>query len=363
MTEARRQTVLFVMAEPERVMAAAGDESALDADTVAALQAVLQNLDEATVATALALLLPQPTQALALADDEALDCHRSDDPHDTFFRIARSHQGPLHLQLTASLLALQLFLAETPLPCERHDYLELGQALQQVLAEVLESALPGSAPLQLHAPQPSPLPMMRAADPLRRWVRGHQIFAVLTQGLIRRLHHVVAAVEANDVQALSKQLQAMAALYRASALGFRFTADFDPEIYSGVIRPSMCEPYTPKGFSGTLSSDHGVLVKLLVGHREALATAAARCPQDYADMRQAIAAVYDDHKWVCARFDGDRSPSLRTSSAHGNSTAVDMLDRFQDPSHRDAALTPTTDGLADRPARRGRSSSSAKQPK
>jgi len=348
-TEARRQTPVFAMPAADAMASAdighiefavqsAQSEQAVRAAQLAQL-AQLRPLAQAalaerpSLACVAAALSGLPEPVFENGAHTELDCRLAEEPHDAFFRIVRCCDPAATALARASLRAIQVFIEEADDETERCDYAGLELALQQVLSEVLgclSAPAPALAPVAvLHAPQP----LMRARQPLSRWLRGHQIFAVLTQGLIRQLHRVVREVEAPPTTSvdsmLNLELDRMAALYRASALAFRFTADFDPAIYAQTIRPSMCEPYTPKGFSGTLSSDHGVLVKLLVGRREALAQASQRCPSAYAAMRSAIASVYDDHKWVCARFDGDRGPSLRSASVNGEQTAVEMLDRFR----------------------------------
>ena len=110
-----------------------------------------------------------------------------------------------------------------------------------------------------------------APHPVRRWVRGHQVFAVLTQGLIWSFHRLNQAVEDQDSDATVRALDRLTLMFDASAAGFRFASNFDPLHYTDTIRPSMCEPHVPKGFSGTLSSDHGRLVSLMVGMRPLLA--------------------------------------------------------------------------------------------
>jgi hypothetical protein len=169
----------------------------------------------------------------------------------------------------------------------------------------------------------------RAPNPARRWLRGHHVFAAITQGLIWTLHGFEEASERNDLPAIEAHLTRIARLYHASAAAFRFTADFAPEAYTDIIRPSMCEPYVPAGFSGSMSLDHGALVAHLSRLRQPLSAARALFPQAYADMTGALAQVYDDHRWVCERFAGTKGPSLRTDRLCGDNAAVQMIDRFK----------------------------------
>jgi hypothetical protein len=169
----------------------------------------------------------------------------------------------------------------------------------------------------------------RAPEPVRRWLRGHHVFAAITQGLIWTLHGFEDASERSDPPAIEAHLKRITRLYHASAAAFRFTADFPPEAYTDVIRPSMSEPHVPAGFSGSMSLDHGELVAFLSRLRQPLANARALFPDTYAGMTGALAQVYDDHRWVCERFAGTQGPSLRTDRLCGDNAAVQMIDRFK----------------------------------
>jgi hypothetical protein len=92
----------------------------------------------------------------------------------------------------------------------------------------------------------------------------------------------------------------------------------------------MSPPAVPEGFSGGMSVDHGHLIAVLRRLREPLATARALHPAAHAEMSAALAQVYDDHKFVCARFGGDELPSLRMQRQDAPPTSVDMLERFKE---------------------------------
>jgi hypothetical protein len=279
--------------------------------------------------------LPESPEA-----DAGLDVLGATDPHDAYFRIRRSawpldsagqpldarHLGPA---CVGSLLrALSAFIEEAQQARDLDDFADIAQALLRVCLAA-SGAPPAMQPPTPARRLPPGSPQLRAANPVRRWLRGHQVFAALTQGLVLTLDRLTLAHTQADQTAFATQLELMTGLFHASALAFRYTADFDTAVYTHTIRPSMCEPHVPAGFSGTLSSDHGVLVRQLSGSR-ALLEAAQQClPQAYGQMRAALAQVYADHKWVCSRFDGAETPSLRTSSNDGLSPAVDMLERFR----------------------------------
>jgi len=239
------------------------------------------------------------------------DCLTAADPHDAYFRIVRIEDRPGVSYLRGLLQALAVFADEAADPSDAEAYQVIPRVLCGLWCDVM------GVPLADDARQPAPdrPPMRRlTSDPVRRWLRGHQIFAVLTQGLI----------------------WAMQLLLDASAAGFRFTADFESVHYRDTIRPSMSEPHVPKGFSGTLSTDHAHLVRMMASLGPLLAQLQQQHPAAHAAMSKALAAVYEDHKLVCERFDGAMVPSLRGQRARTEGpSGTEMLDRFK---HRRMAM-------------------------
>jgi hypothetical protein len=331
----RLQVPVLVLPRPECVLESAGipapvdsppSEAHLDPDRIEAL--VQASADWPLVTAPLQALIDH---ALGRSVGESIRREErgrqrsasAEDAHDGYFRIERAQapEGPHYLR--AIVGGLDLLLQEAASTDELKDYESIGLAMLDLWLAALGRPQAGVLPVVLADMH------QRAPDPVRRWVRGHQIFAVITQGLIWTLHRFEHALERDDDDALRDSLRRLARLFRASAAAFRFTADFDPAFYEQAIRPSMSEPHLPAGFSGTLSVDHGHLVSLLKDLRLPLGVARARCPGEYLQMTEALAQVYDDHKWVCARFTGPSATSLLTSSAGGERAATDMLDKFK----------------------------------
>jgi hypothetical protein len=117
-------------------------------------------------------------------------------------------------------------------------------------------------------------------------------------------------------------------LLLASASAFRFACDFPPEAYRDVIRPSMMPPHVAEGFSGLLSYDHRYLVQLLTRLRPLMAEGEARFPTAHARLTLALERVYDDHKFICARFGGAEAPSLRGRTC-SHLSGVEQLETYR----------------------------------
>ena len=183
-----------------------------------------------------------------------------------------------------------------------------------------------TVPLDLHvAPAPEGF---SGCAPMRRWIVGHQIFAVLTQGLVMALQDFEAAMAEGDAAVAAGGLALGADLLVASAVAFRFACDFPPELYRDVIRPRMMPPHMQEGFSGLLSADHRVLVQVLGRLQPLMAAAAAQCPMHHARLTLALQRVYDDHKFICARFGGASAPSLRGRTC-SHLSGVEQLEGYR----------------------------------
>lgn len=278
----------------------------------------------ALVEQALRMLGPCETPAAP----EPADCLTAAEPHDAYFRLQRCEDAPETALLRGQLHGLRVFIDEVQDDADYAAYGLIAQALIQTWCDLVGAPeLPaGSTP-----PGTRPEMLRTTAAPVRRWLRGHQVFAVLTQGLIWAMKQLPQAVHAPTPQAGACALDRVRLMMDASAVAFRFTADFDPVHYRDTIRPSMSEPHVPPGFSGTLSCDHAHLVRLMASLRPELLELQQRHPEIYAGMRQALAAVYEDHKFVCEQFDGAEAPSLKGAQSRQTSqlSGAEMLDRFK----------------------------------
>ncbi|MEV6138912.1 hypothetical protein AB0L63_23185 [Nocardia sp. NPDC051990] len=169
----------------------------------------------------------------------------------------------------------------------------------------------------------SPLPHAhRVADPARRWRVGHRAFFVLTQCVIIGLRGFLDATERAAWRDAVTALNYGTTMLAASEACLRFTADFPSDDYRRTVRPAM-----PAEFTGLASADHAYLVALL----RAVGPALQAMPVEFSEHREALHAtlrsVYLAHQGICARFDGDHSPSLRMA-AHSTTPATTVLSRL-----------------------------------
>ena len=260
-------------------------------------------------------LIVEPNQA-AFADVAA---------HDDFFAIQRVNGDAGTLFLRTIAVAGGLFHNEmhTAYRPEQHNcFTEIGGGFNAVLAHITDcSALSPEARCSRQTQS------TWVADPGRRWTVGHQIFAALTQGLLFALIGLEAALPGDDTAKVAAWCRLAVDLLCASAAALRFTGDFQPDAYRDLIRPRMAPPYMAEGFSGLLSADHRHLVRIMKHLRPCMGDVATRLPNEHARFVAALQQVYDDHRYVCARFDGAAVTSLRRSGPE--TPAVVRLETFK----------------------------------
>jgi hypothetical protein len=258
----------------------------------------------------------------------------ADEPdHDHFFHIRRVAGASGSLFLTAIADAAALFHGEVHRAygdAAARRFLPLGRGLSALLRVAVGCASPAALhralpAADLMADQP---PAIAPIVPLQRWILGHQIFAVLTQGVVFAFEGFERTTGDGDEAAAEAWLRLAVELFHATAAAFRFAADFPPAAYRDIIRPLMMPPRVGAGFSGLLSADHRALVEVMTRLRPVMGETAARHAEAHAALRQAHVQVYDDHKMVCAAFDGAESPSLRGAGC-GNVPGTELLDRFK----------------------------------
>lgn len=258
--------------------------------------------------------------AQMIAVDEASDS----EVHDLYFRVGRATDSEPAFYLQSLLQSLMVFredVEETPVTVDRSVLAAIETGLLTTISLALGEGV-----------RRSPGRFARASvarhddHAARRWIRGHQIFAALSQGLIASLNALDDAIESGA--ALPDAVRPVVIGLDACAAAFRFAGDLAEHVYDEHIRPSMCPPHAPRGFSGLLSADHLALVRRMKEMRPALEALRARDPQGHADIAAALAGVYDHHKHVCAKFVGTERSSLLMVDGSGRSS-VEQLERFK----------------------------------
>jgi hypothetical protein len=270
---------------------------------------------------------PSAKSAVAMSTNANLALLPADDAaHDRYFCIERSTEQPTLVFFGSVLNAAALFHDEMKTSYGRAEsgrFTALGAGLSALLGHLAGMGPPPVVRADLPVSD-----AVGSVDPERRWILGHQLFAALTQGLVLAMRAFESAMQDCDDAAAATSLSLAGDLLLASASAFRFTADFSPEIYRDVIRPSMAPPQMRRGFSGLLSSDHKYLVAVMTRSRPSMAQARQRFAELHDRLTQALQLVYDVHKLVCARFDGDAVSSIRTEAC-SDLPGVVLLDRFK----------------------------------
>ncbi len=164
-------------------------------------------------------------------------------------------------------------------------------------------------------------------DAKQRWVHGHHIFIVLTQGLILALRSLGQGLRTGAREQIRRWSDLAISLLNASAAALSFTGDFEPGEYESTIRPSMMPPLAPMALSGLMSADHRFMAQTIRDMRPALQSLAEQDHERHEAMAGAIAAVYDSHIHVCERFVGLR-PSLLTAGRTDRS-GPSLIEQFK----------------------------------
>lgn len=171
-------------------------------------------------------------------------------------------------------------------------------------------------------PYPPPPRAHSDPDPDQRWRLGHRAFFVLTQCIIIGLRGFLDAAQRAMWPAAVTALDYGTTMLAASAACLHFTADFRANDYSRTVRPAM-----PAEFTGLASADHTCLVAQLRAMGPTLQTMPSEFAQHREALRTTLRSVYLAHQGICARFDGDHNPSLRTDQ-HSATPATTVLSRL-----------------------------------
>jgi hypothetical protein len=270
---------------------------------------------------ALARLTPDPSGTAPSAE------RRTDNEaaHDEYFHVRRVAGDAAAIFVRGTLTARAILLDEDtdgPSAATRDQAPIVDRAFADLLA-----SLAGATPDDLPSAGTWTRVPDRPHDGHRRWIRGHQVFAVLTQGLIFALRAMARAIRAGDTTAACRWADTSASLMRGSAAAFVFAGDFDATVYTEVIRPSMAPPIARVALSGVMSADHRCLMDTLRDMRPALKSLGEIDAARLADLHANLGTVYDRHIHVCETFVGAR-PSLLTEG-RAETSGPDLLRQFK----------------------------------
>jgi len=247
--------------------------------------------------------IPQAGRAVLDSDGVVEDL-----AHDAYFHIRRvENDAATHFGRTAihGRLIFLREVAEAPFTIPPSYLNEIDRSFADLLS-CLAGGVVNSAPATTLWESEG-----TSCQPKPRWVRGHQIFAALTQGLIFSFQCMGRALRAGKNDGVQKWADLSISLLRGSAAAFAFTGDFPVEEYANTVRPSMMPPESEVGLSGLMSIDHRFLAQTMRDMRPALKSLSEHDPARHQGIASALTAVYDSHIHVCERFVGAR-PSILT---------------------------------------------------
>jgi hypothetical protein len=159
-----------------------------------------------------------------------------------------------------------------------------------------------------------------------RWQVGHHLFFTYVQSLIVICSNLKAHLEADDWDAARKEIERATYLLWGVSVIFKLTGGFSQAAYEGYVRPNMFE--AAEGFSGMWAHDHDFLIKKVLSQLKPLFH---EPPPELAEavgkFRQAFAIMYDSHKYVCEKFEGDQPSLLMGEEAQ--KSAGEMIETFK----------------------------------
>ena len=113
------------------------------------------------------------------------------------------------------------------------------------------------------AARTAPQSLAGAGQALLRWKLGHHAFHLHLAAMNTLLADADRFAESARWSELADALDRLRILYDGATATMRYAADFSPDMYERLIRPSMAPPFTSPGFSGTLNLEHELMLDQL----------------------------------------------------------------------------------------------------
>ena len=113
------------------------------------------------------------------------------------------------------------------------------------------------------ARQPTLALLPGADEALLRWKVGHHLFHLQLGAMNTLLAAARELLESASWPELAATFDRLSVLYHGATATMRYAADFGPDMYEQLIRPSMAPPFTSPGFSGTLNREHVLMLDQL----------------------------------------------------------------------------------------------------
>jgi hypothetical protein len=166
---------------------------------------------------------------------------------------------------------------------------------------------------------------MNQATPAQIWQDFHWAFFINTQGLIICLRRFEAFFLEENLFQAQIELETATTLMLASGAAMELAGSFSPQAYAEDVRLSMMPPHVQShDFSGLMSWEHAVLVRLWKGLRPTFACLPTELQSTHRAFTDAYLTLAKSHRAVCQKFGGEETGSLRFENAH----AVDAIDAF-----------------------------------
>ena len=279
----------------------------------------------AHVLAALSTQLARPAQSLSAVVDSPNV--RDNELHDAYFCVVRADPRDMASHVEGIILAAQALRGEMRSGSDRLGSADFGEIADGI--ELAFALATGIRPARIALLRTVPPATLSETMIARRWMRGHQLFLVITQAMIASLNHLEDIVgQGRDDSETAGAIEQLVVLLRAAAGSMRLTGDFPPDVYDTIIRPSMAPPELPDGFSGIFSSDHRFLVSRLREVTPLVSGLKARMHDAHTLLVKAFADLYDDHINVCANFVSSEKNSLLMADG-ARCTALEQLGKFK----------------------------------
>lgn len=157
------------------------------------------------------------------------------------------------------------------------------------------------------------------------WKRYHWLFFIFIQGNILCMLHLKKEMRKDNMVQVGTMLKSMSKLMLASGASMLFAGQSRPEEYENEIRPSMMPPHVnAPDFSGLMSYDHAFLMNLWHKEKAIFQLIPSFLKPVYEEFIDAHKFLALAHKFVCSKYGGGQSGSLREHQV----TALENLEKF-----------------------------------
>lgn len=226
------------------------------------------------------------------AEASSADCSPAQ-AHDACFRIARAPAQDGGASFVRGLaLALGTFVDEADAPETLSTYAQVPQALAHLWAGALgvdarHAAAVTPLALSQQAMTTEPDKPAPPRSPIRRWLRGHQVYAGVLQGLIWSVQALPAALVSADDEPVRRALRRITRLQLAAARALAFAHDGEPGMLARTVVPARAAAWRHTGGRGLVSADKRRLQALWSTRQSAMKRAEERCPEEFIEMLKA----------------------------------------------------------------------------